>query len=122
LSKLKLNLKVVGFILAEDLLKVPFETIRSSDVSGSKANTLLSIAQGSISHTIPSMNEITSMKNEEITYALPKIKGIGTWTMEDLSGHFCFGCYTFVNDLDTFPTCPSFGISSRFMEYSPETE
>ena len=82
LSKLKLNLEVVGFITAEDLLKVPFETIRSSGVSGSKANTLLSIAQGSISHTIPSMSEITSMENEEITSALTKIKGIGTWTAE----------------------------------------
>ena len=77
LKKLKTNVGDKKPINPESLLRTPFEDIRNSGVSNSKARTILSLAEKTQDGTIPPIGKMRGMSDDEISSILTTVKGIG---------------------------------------------
>jgi len=65
-----------------DLLTTPDDRLRSAGLSRSKSKAVKDIAAKTLDGTIPSLQEIMSLGNEDIIGRLISIYGVGRWTVE----------------------------------------
>ncbi len=65
----------------KQILKTPFETLRSIGLSNAKANYVLNVCRFFIDETITD-EKLHAMSNEDIIKFLTQIKGVGQWTVE----------------------------------------
>lgn len=68
-------------ITAANLLKISHSELRIAGLSGSKANTVLDLAQQVTENTI-AMHEFHELPDDEVMAQICKVKGIGPWTAE----------------------------------------
>ncbi|EPY53283.1 DNA-3-methyladenine glycosylase Mag1 [Schizosaccharomyces cryophilus OY26] len=66
------------------IVEMDAETLRSCGFSARKAETIRSIAEASLTGTVPSRKEAETLTDEDLIERLTKIKGIGRWTVEML--------------------------------------
>jgi methylated-DNA-[protein]-cysteine S-methyltransferase len=65
-----------------DLLGTPDDRLRSAGLSRSKSRAVKDIAAKTLDGTVPSLQEIMSLGNEDIVKRLTSIYGVGRWTVE----------------------------------------
>jgi len=68
----------------ERLLKVRDEKLRGAGLSGAKLAALRDLANKTLDGTVPSLDEVRRMQDEEIVERLTQVRGIGRWTVEML--------------------------------------
>ena len=73
-----------GEITPEAVLAMPEDSLRECGVSRPKIRYMKDLAQKTIDHVIPSLDEMTQLDDEEILERLCAVKGIGRWTVEML--------------------------------------
>ena len=66
----------------EQLLDAPNESLRAAGLSGNKALALRDLAAKTLDGTVPTLQRIQRMSDEEIVEHLTKVRGIGRWTVE----------------------------------------
>lgn len=66
------------------LLATDFDVLRACGFSARKIETLLGIAAGALTGTVPSRAAADAMVNEDLIARLVMLKGIGQWTVEML--------------------------------------
>lgn len=66
----------------ELLLRVPESQLRGAGLSGSKTAALLDLAAKTVDGTVPTLQSIRRMSDEEIIERLSAVRGVGTWTAE----------------------------------------
>jgi DNA-3-methyladenine glycosylase II len=67
----------------QQVLEIPFNTLREVGLSNAKANYIRNVAAFCIEYKI-SDKKLLAMSNEEIIELLTQIKGVGRWTVEML--------------------------------------
>ncbi|RYE22762.1 MAG: DNA-3-methyladenine glycosylase 2 family protein [Sphingobacteriales bacterium] len=67
----------------QQILNVPFETLRGVGLSNAKANYVRNVAEYAIEHGMDD-KKLYKMSNEEVMEFLLPIKGVGRWTVEML--------------------------------------
>ncbi len=67
----------------EQILEVPFDTLRSIGLSNAKTHYVRNVAQFAIVHGMDD-KKLYAMTNEEVMTFLLPIKGVGRWTIEML--------------------------------------
>lgn len=67
----------------EQLLALPFETLRSIGLSNAKASYVQNVARFDLEYGLKS-STLNKMNNEEVIQYLTQIKGVGRWTAEML--------------------------------------
>ncbi len=67
-------------ITPENVLSVPFSTLRSLGLSNAKAKYIIDLAE-KVTAKVISFRGINNKTNEEIIEHLTQVKGIGTWTV-----------------------------------------
>ncbi|MFN8249535.1 MAG: DNA-3-methyladenine glycosylase 2 family protein [Ferruginibacter sp.] len=65
----------------KQILKTPFETLRSIGLSNAKANYVLNVCRFFIDEKITD-EKLHAMSNEAVIKYLTQIKGVGQWTVE----------------------------------------
>ncbi len=68
----------------EQLLSVPDEILRGAGLSANKALALRDLAHKTLDGTVPTMDRIRRMADEEVIRRLTAVRGIGQWTVEML--------------------------------------
>lgn len=68
---------------AQEVLKIPYETLRSIGLSHAKATYVHNVADFCVAHQITD-KKLLAMSNEEVISLLTEIKGVGRWTVEML--------------------------------------
>lgn len=66
----------------ELLLRVPEAQLRGAGLSGSKTAAIRDLAEKTVDGTVPTIERIRRMSDEEIIERLSSVRGIGTWTAE----------------------------------------
>ena len=66
---------------AQQILDVPFETLRSIGLSNAKANYVHNVCKFFIENKLTDA-KLYKMSNEEVIDLLTQIKGVGKWTVE----------------------------------------
>ncbi len=66
----------------ELLLRVPESQLRGAGLSGSKTAAIRDLAAKTVDGTVPTIERIRRMSDEEIIERLSSVRGIGTWTAE----------------------------------------
>jgi DNA-3-methyladenine glycosylase II len=79
-----LNLYSHVFPTPNQLLATEFDTLRACGFSARKIETILGIAQGTLSGLVPSRQDAETMSDEALIASISTIKGIGRWTVEML--------------------------------------
>ncbi len=64
------------------LLSQPDEALRAAGLSRNKALALQDLARKTLDGTVPSLNAIRKMADEEIVRRLTAVRGVGPWTVE----------------------------------------
>ena len=72
------------FPTAEELLKLPDESLRACGYSGSKVKSIKDIAAKTVLGVVPDKKTILKLTNQEIIDRLTEIYGVGQWTVEML--------------------------------------
>ncbi len=67
----------------QQVLDIPFETLRAIGLSNAKVNYVQNVARFCIDHNLTD-GQLAAMGNEEIIELLTQIKGVGKWTVEML--------------------------------------
>jgi DNA-3-methyladenine glycosylase II len=78
-----LNLYENGEPTPEQIIKTPFETLRSIGLSNAKTNYVQNVAKFALEEGME-WEQLQVMNDEEIITHLTKIKGVGRWTTEML--------------------------------------
>lgn len=73
-----------AFPSPNQLLNTEFTELRACGFSARKIETILGIANATLSGVVPSRQEADSMSDEELISRLVMLKGIGRWTVEML--------------------------------------
>jgi DNA-3-methyladenine glycosylase II len=68
---------------AEEVLEIPYETLRSIGLSHAKATYVHNVAAFCAAHSITD-KMLLAMSNDEVIELLTQIKGVGRWTVEML--------------------------------------
>lgn len=66
---------------ADQIAKIPFETLRGIGLSNAKANYVLNVSRFFIDEKITD-KKLYAMSNDELIKYLTQIKGVGRWTVE----------------------------------------
>ncbi len=69
---------------AQDLLDCPNEQLRAAGLSKNKMLALRDLAAKTIDGTVPTLQQIRRMPDEDIISHLTQVRGIGRWTVEML--------------------------------------
>lgn len=72
----------VDFPSPQQLLAMDVDTLRACGFSLRKLQTILAIAEGTLSGVVPSGAEAASLSDEALITRLSALKGIGRWTVE----------------------------------------
>ncbi len=67
----------------QQVLDMPFDTLRAVGLSNAKVNYIKNVAAFCIEHKVTD-KKLLAMSNEEIIELLTEIKGVGKWTVEML--------------------------------------
>lgn len=67
----------------QQVLEVPFDTLRAIGLSNAKVNYIKNVAEFCIEHKITD-KKLLALNNEQIIELLTQIKGVGKWTVEML--------------------------------------
>lgn len=67
----------------QQVLDMPFDTLRAVGLSNAKVNYIKNVSEFCIEHKITD-KKLLAMSNEEIVELLTQIKGVGKWTVEML--------------------------------------
>ena len=70
-----------GHPTAEAILQTPLEDLRGVGLSGTKAKSILDLAQKTSDGTVP-LERIDELSDDEIVKRLSAVRGIGRWTAE----------------------------------------
>ena len=68
----------------EHLLQAPDEMLRSCGLSASKTKALRDLAAKTLDGTVPTLQQIRRLSDEEIVERLSEVRGIGVWTVQML--------------------------------------
>lgn len=79
LAKFRLLFPGKKFPTPEQVLAVPFETLRTAGLSGQKASYIHDLAQKFVDGTVQH-KKFKKMTNEEVIAHVTQVKGIGVWT------------------------------------------
>jgi DNA-3-methyladenine glycosylase II len=69
---------------AKDIRRASEDKLRSAGLSGNKQLALRDLAQKVLDGTLPEMDALHALDNEEIINTLTSVRGIGRWTVEML--------------------------------------
>jgi len=72
------------WLVPEEVVATPDETLRAAGLSRSKIAALKDLAAKTIDRTVPSGRALLGMSDEEIITRLTAVRGIGRWTVEML--------------------------------------
>jgi 3-methyladenine DNA glycosylase/8-oxoguanine DNA glycosylase len=67
---------------AEDLSEAPEALIRGAGISGNKFKALKDLAAKCLDGTVPSLEALEELSDEEIVQRLTQVRGVGRWTAE----------------------------------------
>ena len=70
------------FPLADQVLAMDLERLRSAGLSKPKANYIRGVAERAVSGALPALHECDKLADAEIIQRLTEIKGVGRWTAE----------------------------------------
>jgi len=68
----------------EHLLQAPDEMLRGCGLSASKTKALRDLAAKTLDGTVPTLQQIRRLSDEEIVERLTEVRGIGVWTVQML--------------------------------------
>jgi len=71
-----------GFPAPEALLAAPSASLRAAGLSAPKAAALRDLAARTLDGTVPALDALLRMDDEEIVRRLDPIRGVGRWTVE----------------------------------------
>ncbi len=74
--------KALPFPTPEQLLATPDETLRSAGLSGNKTKSVKDLAAKTLDGTVPDIETIKKMSDDDIINHLTQVRGIGRWTVE----------------------------------------
>ena len=66
------------------VLRTPDQTLRDAGLSWAKVASVKDLAARVLDETVPTLNELHELDNEEIVERLTVVRGIGRWTVEML--------------------------------------
>jgi 3-methyladenine DNA glycosylase/8-oxoguanine DNA glycosylase len=69
---------------ANNIKRASEDKLRSAGLSRNKQLALRDLAEKVLNHTLPAMDELHGLDNEEIITTLTSVRGIGRWTVEML--------------------------------------
>lgn len=74
--------RALPFPTPEQLLAAPDELLRSAGLSGNKTKAVKDLAAKTIDGTVPDIETIKKMSDDDIINHLTQVRGIGRWTVE----------------------------------------
>jgi DNA-3-methyladenine glycosylase II len=74
--------KALPFPTPEQLLSTPDEVLRSAGLSGNKSKSVKDLAAKTIDGTVPDVDTMRKMSDDDIIAHLTQVRGIGRWTVE----------------------------------------
>lgn len=83
-ERLKTALRSPHFPSSERVRRARIDTLRAAGLSRAKAAALHDLAEKTAAGVVPSLHELVSMSDEDITSRLVTVRGIGPWTVEML--------------------------------------
>ncbi len=69
---------------SKEYLKLDPLKLRGAGLSENKVRSIADLSEKFLDGTIPSAQKLTRMSNEELVETLTQVRGIGTWTVENL--------------------------------------
>jgi 3-methyladenine DNA glycosylase/8-oxoguanine DNA glycosylase len=67
---------------AGDVLKLPFETLRSVGLSNNKALSIIDLARHAREGALPGPRKMARLDDDEVIASLCRVRGIGPWTAQ----------------------------------------
>ncbi len=74
--------RALPFPTPEQLLAAPDELLRSAGLSGNKTKAVKDLAAKTLDGTVPTIDVIKTMSDDDIINHLTQVRGIGRWTVE----------------------------------------